>query len=163
MGELLVALVVAGVVYIIYAGYRQGLTGESNNHSVKASPEADSYRWPALGQFEFEVVGESNYQRELKAAAGDHGDDPADAHCLAALIPDDDNPHDDKAVAVSVDGQTVGYLSRADARSFRRRLSQRKLGGQTTQCDAMIVGGGRGKGGKRYSYGIRLDIKPFDS
>lgn len=118
------------------------------------------FHWPGKGDFHFEVVGESHYQRALASLAGDHGDAPADALHTATLVLDDANQHDDKAVAVRIGNQLVGYLPREDARSFRRRLAQKKLAGQHTTCDAMIIGGGLRKG-QRYSYGVALDIKPF--
>jgi hypothetical protein len=118
--------------------------------------------WPPLGDYEFEIVGESNYQQAIAKIAGYHGTHSANKHCIASLIPEDDNPHDKSAVAVEIDGSTVGYLSREDARSFRRRLGRKGLSGQVTTCDALIVGGGTRKNGQRLHYGVRLDIKPFD-
>jgi hypothetical protein len=122
----------------------------------------ESFTWPSLGEFEFEVVGESHYQATLRENAGNHGKESASTECVAELIPNDGNEYDDKAVEVRIDGKLVGHLSRDDARSFRRRLRAKKLTGQTTFCHAQIVGGGTNRSGKSYSYGIRLDIKPFD-
>jgi hypothetical protein len=120
------------------------------------------FHWPNLGEYDFEVVGESNYQTALKRLAGDHGTESADVEIVAELHLENSNPHDPKAVAVRVEGQTVGYLSREDARSFRRRLGQKGLGSATTTCGAHIVGGGTRRNGEKLSYGIRLDIKPFE-
>lgn len=120
------------------------------------------FEWPPLMEFDFEVVGESFYQPALKALAGDHGDDSSNLLVKAVLVPDSKNPHDDKAVRVEVEGLKVGHLSRADARSFRRRLGAKKLGQQPTCCQAMITGGHRLKDGGRAHYGLMLDIKPFD-
>lgn len=53
----------------------------------------------------------------------------------AYLIPEDDNPHDPKAVRVEVDGHKVGYLSRTNARRFRKRCKG------PMDCPATIVGG----------------------
>lgn len=121
-----------------------------------------AFHWPALGEYDFEVVGESNYQKALQRLAGDHGTESADVDVVAELYPEDNNRHDPKAVAVLVGGQAVGYLSREDARSFRRRLGQKGLGSVTTTCGAQIVGGGTRRNGEKLSYGIRLDIKPFE-
>ncbi len=110
---------------------------------------------------ECDVVGEANYQTALRALAGDHGNHESMQQFTAHLIPEDDNPYDDKAVRVDIAGKTVGYFSRDDARSFRRRLGAKKLTGQTTTCGARITGGWLTKSGDRVSYGVRLLIKPF--
>ena len=39
------------------------------------------------------------------------------------LVHEDENPHDDQAVRVDVNGQTVAYLTRASARIYRRWLA----------------------------------------
>ena len=123
---------------------------------------APAYIWPAIGDFDFEVVGESYYQPAISALAGEHGDDGADLHTTALLVPDNHNPYDDKAVRVDIRGLTVGHLSRDNARSFRRRLAQKKLGTAPTQCDALIMGGFVLQDGQRADYGVRLDIRPFE-
>ncbi|RYG35550.1 MAG: hypothetical protein EON93_06385 [Burkholderiales bacterium] len=128
---------------------------------VDASGEM--FRWPPLGGFDFEVVGESNYQKTLQRIAGDHGKDNVAAECTAVLTPEDDNAYDKSAVQVTVDGDVVGYLSRDDARSFRRRLGRKGLSGQSTNCDAKVVGGRTQRGGEKLKYGIQLDLKPFEN
>jgi hypothetical protein len=127
-----------------------------------AASSAPAFHWPPLGEFDFEIVGESHYQSEISRLAGNHGDHGANAEHVALLIPEDSNPHDSKAVAVAISGQTVGYLTREDARSFRRRLSQKGLKDQVTSCQACIAGGGTRRNGERLFYGVRLDIKPFE-
>jgi hypothetical protein len=127
-----------------------------------ATSASDAFHWPKLGDFDFEVVGESNYQKTLAALAGDHGDRSANLDCIAYLVPEDDNRHDPKAVSVQISGRTVGYLTRENARSFRRRLGQKGLGGRITSCDACIVGGGTRKSGEKLFYGVKLDLKPFE-
>lgn len=126
-----------------------------------ASPGAPAFHWSDDGNFDFEVVGESFYQDNLRTLAGHHGDDFIEKQCLAILTPDNANKHDNKAVAVHIDGLQVGHLSSDDARSFRRRLGHKKLTGQSTSADAVIRGGGIGKDG-RYLYGVQLDMKQFE-
>ncbi len=118
--------------------------------------------WPSLGNFDFEVVGESNYQPALRSAAGDHGDKPPSGQYIAKLVPENDNQFDKLAVRIDINNLTVGYMSKEDARSFRRRLSAKKLGGKITTCDAAITGGYLMKDGSRANYGACLDIKPFE-
>jgi hypothetical protein len=121
-----------------------------------------AFDWPPLDEYEASVVGEGSYQRALAALAGSHGDEAANARHMALLVPESGNPHDDKAVRVEIGGETVGYLSREDARTFRRRLSAKKLGAAATRCGALVMGGFVGRNGQRASYGVQLDIKPFD-
>ena len=139
------------------AGRQASATAMSQ--SVRFEP---SHVWDSKGDFEFDVVGESFYQDNLRKFAGVHGDEPANEEVDAYIVPDNDNEYDDKAVAIYVNGHKVAHMSRTDARKFRRRLSSKKLGGATTQCKAIITGGGLQKrSGQRYDYGISLDIKPF--
>ncbi|MBP7572595.1 MAG: hypothetical protein KA777_01325 [Rhodoferax sp.] len=128
----------------------------------RPSPTA-TFEWPPLGEYDFEVVGEGFCQPQLKAMVGDHGTDSAEMHTTAFLVPDDKNKHDDKAVRVDIGGYTVGHLSKNDARSFRKRLSAKKMSGATTSCKAVIMGGFTNRAGEKASYGVRLDINPFDN
>ena len=100
------------------------------------------------GKFNLEVVGESHYQPALRDAAG-KGE--VRRECVASLVLEPENPHDDQAVRVDVGDRTVGYLSRKDAREFRRLVQSHSV--SRFQCAAVIVGGGRGR-----SLGIWLDV-----
>lgn len=158
MTELLPLLLAAVLVYFVWRAIRPSTSGKPQ----AARAVAPALTWPALGEYEFEVVGESHYQRALKALAGDHGDDAADVQTTAVLVPYDSNPYDDKAVKVLIDGHEVGHLSRDDARGYRRRLAAKKQGMVPAQCGALIMGGFIGRDGERASYGVRLDMKPFE-
>lgn len=142
---------------LIYVGWRFLQT-----QTPKQQHAAPAFTWPARDEYEFEVVGESFYQPALQALAGDHGDDAANLETTAVVVPDDNNPHDNKAVKVLIDGHQVGHLSRDDARSYRRRLAAKKQGMVAAQCGALIMGGFVSRGGERASYGVRLDMKPFE-
>jgi hypothetical protein len=158
MTELLPLLLAAVLVYFVWRAIRPSTSGKPQ----AARAVAPALTWPALGEYEFEVVGESHYQRALMALAGDHGDDAADVQTTAVVVPYDSNPYDDKAVKVLIDGHEVGHLSRDDARSYRRRLAAKKQGMVPAQCGALIMGGFIGRDGERASYGVRLDMKPFE-
>ena len=158
--EILAVLFVALIIWLtIGKGFMEGLRGSG---PTSLRPE-DVFRWPPEGEYDFDIVGESNYQPALKALAGDHGEESADKECTALIVPEDNNPHDGSAVRVDIDGSTVGYLSREDARRFRRRLGAKKMGKNPTCCAAMVVGGFRLKNGLLASYGVKLDIKLFDT
>jgi len=153
-----------GFALIIFDVNKRLKTEANSSATTNEKDDASStmFSWPANGNFLFDIVGESHYQPAIKSLAGNHGDHEPNVYCEAILTPDDNNAHDEKAVIVKIDGWTVGHLSREDARSFRRRLAAKQLKGMSTKCRARIVGGWINKAGQRMSYGIQLDIKPFD-
>jgi hypothetical protein len=153
----LIGILVVGYFAInLIGGAKEELGTTANTH-----PEPVMH-WPALGHFDFEVVGESNYQDAITSIVGDHGDQPPADIFNAVIIPENDNKYDALAIRIDIDSKTVGYMSREDARSFRRRLGAKKMKNQVTTCAAMIVGGFITRNGDRASYGVRLDLKPFE-
>lgn len=126
----MVCVVLVLARHVRYAPTKRGRAAETNDS----------------GNCNLGAVGESNYQPALRAAAGKsevrHG-------CTATLVLEDSNPYDDHAVRVDVNGRTVAYLARADARRYRKHHQS-----INQQCNALIVGGGRGR-----SLGIWLDVK----
>lgn len=158
--ELIILAVFLVAIYVFLKAIRRCTVRTSPPEPAKQLTPA--FHWENGGNFDFEVVGESYYHSQLRSLAGDHGDDAANVSCVALLAPEDENPHDNKAVSVHIGGKKIGYLSRDDARSFRRRLSSKKLTNQVTSCNAIIVGGGI-RDGQRLSYGVWLDMKPFDN
>jgi hypothetical protein len=139
-----------------------GTVSDSKTTKKNGRSHESIYMWPKLDEYDFPVVGESHYQSALARIAGHHGSNKVRQECIANLVPEDTNEFDDKAIAVVVDSSTVGYLARDDARSFRRRLSQNGLAGQTTGCHAIVIGGGNLPNGDGRSYGIQLDLDCFE-
>lgn len=135
--------------------------------ATQINPGTPCFAWPELMEYDFEVVGESHYQEAIEKIAKQQAEkytnnpDAKIVPLTAYLIPDDHNEYDDKAVRVDINGMQVGYLSREDARSFRRRLGAKKLTGQVTTCCALITGG-HIKDGNQAHYGVVLDMKPFE-
>ena len=105
--------------------------------------------------FGFEMVGESHYQDALENIVGGRCEDSAKCYCAALLSPERDNKHDRDAVAVTIRGHKVGYLSREDAPSFNAAL--RAVGLQEAVCAAIIVGGWQ-RGSDRGHFGVKLDM-----
>jgi len=152
-----------GIVIALIVFYARGrIKRVSISTRATAIIPDDIFHWKPTDYYDFEVVGESNYQSALEYLAGNHGRESADVECTAMLIPENNNRYDDKAIRVDIDDMTVGYLSREDARSFRRRLGAKKLTNQVTTCDAIIHGGFIRKNGERAFYGVSLAIKTFD-
>jgi hypothetical protein len=104
------------------------------------------------GTFGVDVVGVSQYQRVLESA-GEKGDIVA-----ATLVLEDSNPYDDQAVAIHIDGQRAGYLSRANARAYRADLAAAGTPDLTVRCKAKIVGGFETRDGARAHFGLKLDL-----
>ena len=73
-----------------------------------------------------------------------------------SLVLEDNNRYDKKAVRVDIEGETVGYLSKENARKFRRKFSFK---GKVFECDAIIIGGWDRGGGDTGHYGVRLDLE----
>jgi hypothetical protein len=169
----LLALVIAGIAYLLFSNKDTSAMKQSAVATPKTKPavggnytpavptEEPALHWQDKGRYQTEVVAESAYAETVKKLAGPHGDVRANTHLPALLMPDDAYPFDDKAVAVFLAGQPAGYLSKEDARRFRRKLDRKELGGKLTSTDAVIRGGGMWNG-KRLSYEVWLDIEPFD-
>lgn len=110
------------------------------------------------GTFETEVVGESHYQAALARICGGITEDGAHHRCQAVLIPEPDNPNDRNAVRVEIDGATVGYLNRQQAKAYQKELRRQRLSGRTLTVEAVIQGGWDRGGGDRGMFGVRLDM-----
>lgn len=113
------------------------------------------FAWPELGEFKFEVEEDARFQNALISLA--NGSAKAKAVVTANLVPEDNNPDDDRSVRIDINDTTVGYMRRDNARSFRRRLSAKKMKDQTTACGAIVTS----RGGQNKVYSVFLDLKPF--
>jgi hypothetical protein len=110
-------------------------------------------------KFEFPVVGESHHQTLLEDICGGRTEDGANHKCAALLVPEPKNPYDKNAVAVTVDGKTVGYLARDVAPDFLTALASGSY--ESAACGAIIVGGWSRDGDEGH-FGIRLNAAlPF--
>ncbi|MBE0610125.1 MAG: hypothetical protein IH609_12140 [Dehalococcoidia bacterium] len=94
------------------------------------------------GQFDFNIVGESKYQNEIKAAA-EKANRNARGYLQfrAVIVLEPENRFDPNAIAVYAEGGgKLGYFSREDAvqqNSPLRRLAARR---KAACCQAIIVG-----------------------
>jgi hypothetical protein len=110
------------------------------------------------GSYGVEVVGESNYQKNLKSLCGGYSKESQRVPVTATLVHEDENPHDNKAVRIDVGKRTVGYLCREDARKYRKYLKKSGHQGRDANCAALIVGGWNRGRQDRGSFGIFLDL-----
>lgn len=103
--------------------------------------------------FPLHVSGESHYQETLSAACGGRG--AGIGVEVIASLQLENSPYDPEAVRVEVNQKCVGYLSRADARAYRKLL----VAAGTTEemcCRGQIRGGWK-RGEDTGHYGIWLD------
>lgn len=106
------------------------------------------------------VVGESFYIDEIRAAVSglERVDDVYET--TAALVIEHDNPEDENAVGVYLEGASLcGHLSRADAEAYRPLLERLARIERIGACRAIIGGGTE----EKPNYGIFLDLAPPES
>jgi hypothetical protein len=144
--EIFIAILVIFVVLIAAKVTKNGL--KPWYYQLLDQPEK-LHRWPEDGIYSQPVVGESNYQEALRSI----WDKCSEVGTDAILLHEDKNKHDNKAVAIFVDKNLVGYLSRDDARKFRRRCARNHVGAASI-CKARVSG----KEGKQGMIGIWLDL-----
>lgn len=155
--------IIVGVIWLLLRAKGGGgstaprkASGSKSKAKDYASPDEPSGREELSTDGKQSVVGESNYQPALKAAAGGRvvarDDFDAAVHAEAVLVPEPRNPYDVNAVRVQINGQKVGYLPREDAADYRPALDRLWQDGTLATCPARIMGGGK------RPYGIFLHL-----
>jgi hypothetical protein len=139
-------------------GLLSRLFGVSQPTPLVPPVRTEALRLPGPDLFSLEIVGESNYQSALDHLCGGRTHDGANLLMEATLVYEDTNPFDDQAIRIDIDGHTVGYLSRAHARQYRREMAAAGNSGRIATCAARIRGGWDRGPGDRGSYGVRLDV-----
>lgn len=107
---------------------------------------------------EYEIVGESHYQATLEKHACPKTEAGADCQCEAPLICERGNKFDKNAVRIELQGELVGYLSRADAEAFREMLDDEDARGAKVRAKARITGGWKRNDDEGH-FGIELDFE----
>jgi hypothetical protein len=116
---------------------------------------------PANDYVSVKVAGESQYQESLRQICGRKGNEAIRLEGKKArLVPEPDNPHDSCAVRVEIDGMTVGYMSRGNARLYHKRVAAMIEDGEHPIVDTWI--GCHGPEAENPNIGVRLKI-PRDS
>jgi hypothetical protein len=105
------------------------------------------------------AVGESFRQPALEALGGGRTTRGVErTEHVAGLFHEPDNPKDPTAVAVQIDGYHVGYLARANARSYGPIIDLLGTKGLAFGCHASLTGGWDRGGGDRGSIGVVLHL-----
>jgi hypothetical protein len=86
------------------------------------------------------AVGESHYQDALVEVCRRSDAEAILFECEALLVPEFDNPHDENATRVEINGRTVAYLARVDAIAYRPVIAALQEAGFAAVCRALIVG-----------------------
>jgi hypothetical protein len=115
------------------------------------------------GNDPLEVVGESHHQEALWSIVGGHTTERVRCEVLAMLVAETDNPYDPNAISVWINGLHVGFLSRADAATYRSGLLalQQKHGHLVAMRGDVVGGGPREDGIGRLGVFLRHDITDF--
>jgi uncharacterized Zn finger protein (UPF0148 family) len=112
-----------------------------------------------VGDKQVDVVEESHYQEVLERLAGGRSRSGAMKPVIALLTREPDHPHDRNAVKVTVDGETVGYIEKWDAKSIQPLMLRMQKAQQPAWVRATIVGGWEDDVSDR-TFRIRLDGLP---
>lgn len=166
----------SGLLKALFKGFTGAAKGVERSRSARSKREAQQVRpqeatgqvalppdaaldWPVHDEEPVDVVGEASYQAGIRRALAKA---EGSATMKAMLLPESDNPHDRLAVSVWCHGERVGYLSRDDARAFRKRLQRKGIAGKPTTCVAELIGGHTLRNGDQASFGVQLMIEPLE-
>ncbi len=112
-----------------------------------------------IGDQQVDVLEEAHYQAALERLAGGRSRSGAMKQVVALLTREPDHPHDENAVRVDVDGETVGYIEKWNAKSIQPLLQRLEQEGRPAWVRGTIVGGWDDDHGDD-SFRIRLDGLP---
>lgn len=113
------------------------------------------------GTFPLAIVGESRYQHELETISGERTESGVNVVAPARLVLEDNNPYNRKAVRAEINGMTVGFLDKPDARAYRRYLKGLRKSKAVGLCQASIRGGWKRSDTDQGYYGVWLDFRLY--
>jgi rubrerythrin len=129
---------------------------------VAERPQQPGVGGEVLGGHEtLEVVGESFHQDDLWQLAGGFTRYRVRCECVAALVPEPENPYDANAIKVLIGHRQVGHLSREDAVIYLPGVRHLLASRGTVSLRGQIVGGGKAEG-RLGMLGVFLDHNPAD-
>jgi hypothetical protein len=130
-------------------GFLSNLLGSGNSPKI-GTVDGD-------GEFNYNIVGESQYKEALARIVKSATDDQRDAgeiYCTAVVIPEPDNKFDPNAIKVTINGATVGYIPRTDTADVRKAFKAANVDGFS--CPAVV--GWNADNLASGIIGVRLDL-----
>ena len=112
-----------------------------------------------IGDQPVDVVEEADYQDVLERLAGGRSRSGAMSQVVALLSREPGHRHDKNAIRVDVDGETVGYIEKWNAKSIQPLMQKLEREGRPAWVRGTIVGGWDHDQGDD-SFRIRLDGLP---
>ena len=110
--------------------------------------------------FSLGIVGESHYQKALTNAKRSVKDQKSVAYINTVLSLEPENQYDPNAIMVTTEQlETIGYLSRDDAKLYREAFELWASRGRSIRCQAKLVGGE----GRKKNIGAWLNIDTPDA
>ena len=109
---------------------------------------------PGVGGID--VVGESNYRDAIDHVVRGPHEGGVRATYWAELVPETNNPYDNNAVAVRINGERLGYLARADAKRYRPVLEDVAAAGRKAAVRCSVMYGWTRPGQDRGDYSLRV-------
>ena len=109
-------------------------------------------------KYDYEIVGESNYQANLLKIAGNKEEKAKKVDCIATIQREYGNIHDPFAVIFKIDSLTVGYLPKTENKKFIKQIKSLKLSEDVVLVvKAQIIGGWKDRFSEG-SFGVRLSF-----
>ncbi len=152
LASLFLLVLVVVILYIVYRPRSFGVGINQESHREAWNPEAIRLR-PTVGGF-VSAVGKSAYLDELKEILRRTPIHKGSYGTIATLSPEPSNQHDPNAIRVLIGNTPVGYLSRVDAKTFRKSHVAAIASEQHIQCKARLTGGTY----ERPNIGVFLDF-----
>lgn len=125
----------------------------------KATCSKVFFAWGRL--YDFDVVGESNYQNNLNTLCGQKESKSKFIEEIACLQREPNNRFDPNAVVVKIKGMVVAYLSRSDAKMFTKALKNNGIEDNSFIFIRAAIVGGWKRGNSIGNFGVKLDMPEY--
>ena len=117
---------------------------EAKERAKNLTPEAKAIKTRTFKTRDFSlgIVGESHYQKTLANAKRNAKDYKGVAYINVNLSLEPENQYDQNAIIVTTEQlETIGYLSREDAKRYNEAFNLWASTGRSIQCQAKLIGG----------------------
>ncbi|WP_290015472.1 hypothetical protein [Acinetobacter pittii] len=101
-----------------------------------------------------DIVGEQSYQANLRKIAGPKQEKSKYVEVMARVVSEPFNAYDKNAVKIEINGLTVGYLSRDDAKLLVGKVINKNV--------PALINGGWLDNDSEGSYGVKLGIQSLN-